>query len=439
MKKTVLSIILLSLSAGSAFASGYGVFTQGAAGLGQANAVVAHPVGPSSLYFNPALLNDIPGRQIEVGTTAIYADRSVDLDSGGSEDSENNWHFPSNLYYTHQVNEKLSTGFGLFFPFGLSTEWDDDYEGRYLGTSGEILTLNINPVISYRLNDKLSIAGGFSIVYLDSTLKNKVNQTAAYTIVDLQLSGGVGGALPPLTGPLKDINQKFNGEGWGAGFNLGVLYKATDYISIGATYRSQVNIDVEGRATFNNVDPILAPLFSDTSGDTDISLPAQATVGVAFTLYDNLIIEIGGRWEDWASTEKLKINLDTPVLGENSSTTPRDWNSTWSYNLGGQYQINESFNLSAGYLYGKDAVPGSTFDPLIPDSDAHLFTLGGGWNTGAWTINAAFGYEHHEDRKKDNDLGDPLGSLLVGSPTGTANGKYKSDIYLSSISVAYRF
>lgn len=132
MKQTILITALLSLFAGPVFASGYGVFTQGATGLGQANAVVAHPVGPSSLYFNPALLNDIPGRQIEIGTTGIYADRSIDFDSGGSEDSKNNWNFPSNFYYTHQVNEKFSTGFGLFFPFGLSTEWDDDYKGRYL-------------------------------------------------------------------------------------------------------------------------------------------------------------------------------------------------------------------------------------------------------------------------------------------------------------------
>lgn len=439
MKKTILITTLFSLLAGSAFASGFGVFTQGAAGLGQANAVVAHPVGPSSLYFNPALLNDIPGRQLEVGTTAIYADRSVDLDSGGSEDSKNNWHFPSTLYYTQQVNEKLSAGFGLFFPFGLSTEWDDDYEGRYLGTSGEIISLNINPVVSYRLNDKLSIAAGFNLLYLDSKLEKKINQTAAYTIVDLQLSGGVGGALPPLTGPLRDIHQKFKGDGWGQGYNLGILYKATDFISIGATYRSHIDINVDGRAKFDNVDPMLETLFSNTDGDSDVRLPAQATAGIAVTPCDALVVEVGIRWEGWSSTDELKVKLDDPVMGQTSDITPRDWNSTWSYNLGGQYQVNESFNLSTGYLYGKDAVPGSTFEPLIPDSDAHLFTFGAGWNTGAWTINAAFGYEHHENRKKDNDLGDPLGSLLVGSPTGTANGKYKADIYLSSVSIAYRF
>jgi long-chain fatty acid transport protein len=307
-----------------------------------------------------------------------------------------------------------------------------------LGTSGEITSLNINPVVSYRLNDKLSIAGGFSFLYLDSTLKNNINQTAAYTIIDQQLGGGV---LPPLTRPLKDINQKFEGEGWGYGFNLGLLFKATEYISFGATYRSQVDVDVEGRATFDNViqDPYMAYTFRDTDGTSDISLPAQATFGIAVTPWQNLVVEVGGRWEDWSSTDELKIKLDTPVLGQSSSITPRDWKSTWSYNIGGQYQINEAFDLSAGYLYAKDAVPGSTFEPLVPDTDAHLFTFGVGWKTGPWTINTAFGYEHHEKGKKDNSLGDPLGAMASGSPTDTANGTYKADIYLSSLSVAYRF
>lgn len=439
MKKTVFITALFSLFAGSAFASGFGVFTQGASGLGQANAVVAHPVGPSSLYFNPALLNDISGRQIEIGTTGIYADRTIQLDSGSSEDSEDGWNFPSNFYYTHQVNEKLSTGFGLFFPFGMSTEWDDNYEGRYLGTSGEMTTLNINPVISYRLNDKLSVAVGFSLLYLNTTLEKKINQTAAYTITDLQLSGGVGGALPALTGPLSDVDQHFDGEGWGHGFNLGILYKPTDYISIGATYRSHIDIDVEGQATFNNVDPLLTKVISDTDGNADVRLPAQATAGIAFTPDDALVIEIGVRWEGWSSTDELKVDLDYPVLGQTSEIVPRDWKSTWSYNLGGQYQINESFSISAGYLFGENAVPGSTFEPLIPDTDAHLFTLGVGWKTGAWTINGAFGYEHHDSRKKDNALGDPLGSILAGAPTGTASGTYEADIYLSSLSVVYQF
>ena len=166
MNKIFGTLVLIGLLAmpNLALASGFGVFTQGASGLGQANAVVAHPTGPSSLYFNPALMNDVPGRQVEVGTTAVYADRSVDFDSGGSEDAKENWNFPSTFYYTHEVNPQVTAGLGVFFPFGLSTEWDDDYAGRYIGTSAELFSTNINPAVSFRVNDKLSLAVGLDVL-----------------------------------------------------------------------------------------------------------------------------------------------------------------------------------------------------------------------------------------------------------------------------------
>ena len=169
-----------------AAASGYGVFTQGASGLGQANAVVAHTTGPSSLYFNPALINDVPGRQIEVGTTAVYSDREIDYTVGGSENGDSAWNFPSTFYYTHQANDKFTSGLGIFFPFGLSNEWDDDYEGRYIGTSGEMFTMNINPAVSYRVTDRLSLAVGLDFVYLDTEIKANINQAV------------VGDGVPPI-------------------------------------------------------------------------------------------------------------------------------------------------------------------------------------------------------------------------------------------------
>jgi long-chain fatty acid transport protein len=439
LKKLILLYCCLLLSAGSALASGFGVFTQGASGLGQANAVVAHPTGPSSLYFNPALLNDVPGRQLEVGTTAVHADREIKLDSGGTEEGESDWDFPSTLYYTHQVNDTVTAGIGIFFPFGLSTEWDDDYEGRYLGTSADVFTTNFNPAVSFRVNDKLSLAVGADLLYLDATLKSKVNQTAAYVLTDLQLSGGLGGVLPPLAGPLNDIEQKFDGDGWGGGYNLGMLYKATDRISIGATYRSHIDVDVDGDAKFSGVTPLLAAAFPKTGGDADIRLPQQATAGVAVKALENLTVEAGVRWEDWESTDDLTIEFDTPVFGQAASITPRGWNATWAYNIGGQYRMNDTMALNAGYLYGQNAVPSSTFEPLIPDADAHLFTLGTDLSFGQWTLSGAFGYEHHENRKKANTLGDPLGSLLAGQPVDTANGTYETDIYLVAASVAYRF
>ena len=437
MKRAFLSVCLVLLCSTSAWSSGFGVFTQGASGLGQANAVVAHPTGPSSLYFNPALLNQVPGRQVEFGTTGIYAERTINLDSGGNEDSDTSWEFPSTFYYTHQANDKVAAGLGLFFPFGLSSEWDDNYEGRYIGTEGEIFTMNINPAVSFQVTDKLSLAVGLDFLYFDATLKNKINQFFVAAALPPQLGG------PIIDPTIQDATQEFEGDAWGSGYNLGVLLQATERISIGATYRSHIDVDIDdGDLTYGNVDPRYPGLgfaLRNEKGRADIRLPAQATAGVAVQILESLIVEAGLRWEDWDSTEKLEIRFDNPVLGQDSTTIPRDWSSTWTYNIGGQYQFNETVALNAGYLYGQNAVPATTFEPLIPDTDAHLFCLGTDLTIGAWTISGAFGWETHEDRDKNNTIGDPLGSAAAGQPVNTANGEYETDIYLVGLSVGYRF
>jgi len=434
----LLTLILLTLSivlrTQPVHASGFGVFTQGASGLGQANAVVAHPTGPSSLYFNPALLNDVPGRQVEFGTTAVLSRREVNLDSGGSDSTGDIWNFPVSFYYTHQGSDRVTSGFGVTFPFGLSNKWDGDYAGRYLGTSAEMFTMNLNPVISYLVTDHFSLAFGLDLLYLKSTLESKVNQTAAYWVTDKVYFND---ELPDQNN-LPDIAQKFEADGWGAGFNLGALFKATDQLTIGAAYRSEIDVEAEGDASFSNAVPLLSGSFQNSTGSADITLPAQATVGVAFQVSAPFVIEVGCRWEDWESTEHLKINLNSP-LGETSQVIPRDWRATWAWNLGGHYRVNDRLAINAGYLYSDDPIPDSTFEPVIPDSPAHLFTVGADMNHGAWTLSGAFGYEYHESRDKTNRLGDPIGSMAAEEPANTANGEYTTDIYLIGVSLGYRF
>ena len=434
LKIFLFSICFVSIAT-TVLGSGYGVFTQGASGLGQANAVVAHPTGPSSVYFNPALLNDVPGTQVEIGTTAIYADREIDLDSGGNEDGDSNWDFPSTFYLTHEINDRFTAGLGIFFPFGLSNKWDNDYEGRYISTDIEMFSANINPVVSWRIHERISIAAGVSAVYLDATLKNKVNQTAAYLIMQ-----SMGAPLPPLAGPVNDIGQKFEGDDWGFGYNLGLLIKLTDKISFGTAYRSEIEFNIDGAdVKLTGVNPLLAPAFPNTKGDADVDLPQQVVAGVAAQLTDSLVMEIGLRWEDWDSTDELKVELDTPVFFQSSQTIPRNWQSTWAYNIGGQYQLNETVALNAGYLYGQNAVPGSTFEPSIPDADAHLFSVGTDLSFGQWTVSGSFAYEYHEFRDKNNSIGDPLGLIVAGMPVNTANGSYDTDIYLFALSLGYSF
>ncbi len=219
-------------------ASGFGVFTQGASALGQAAAVTAHTDGPSTIFYNPALLNDLEGTQLEAGTTLFVFNREFHSDDDGdTHEMEDKLKFPSTFYLSHVINDKLAAGIGLFFPFGLATDWKDDWEGRYISTKAEMVTYTLNPVVSYRIHPRVSLAAGLDIVYLDASLESKL---------DFVVSDG---------------SQKFTGDDLGLGYNLGLAIQLTDKARLGISYRSKVDLTIDGKAEFSDIPVAAEPLF----------------------------------------------------------------------------------------------------------------------------------------------------------------------------------
>ncbi len=221
--------------------------------------------------------------------------------------------------------------------------------------------------------------------------------------------------------------QKFTGNGEGIGFNVGLQFHLTDALSFGAAYRSEIKIDVDGKAEFNAPDAV-AFLFPKTDGETSLTLPAQFTAALAYNISPAWIIEAGVRWEDWSSFDELKIDLDQIVAGQTSMTYPRDWDDTWAFNIGTKYRINDRVALMAGYLYGDNPVPDSTFEPAIPDSDTHLFTVGSELTFNQLKVTMAYGFQLQEDRDKKTNEYETI-----------ANGSYENYIHLAAISLSYTF
>ncbi|MCP3177326.1 outer membrane protein transport protein [Desulfuromonas sp. KJ2020] len=402
----------------SILASGFGIFTQGASALGQANATVAHADGPSALYFNPALLTELPGTGMELGTTLIYPRRDFTSDTTGREDfTDSTLYTPSTFYLTHALNDRFSAGIGLLNPFGLGTEWNTDWEGRYLATRSEIVTYMFNPAVGYRPNSWLSIGAGLNLLYLDATLEKQVK---------LAFVG------------LSDGQQKFTGDGTGVGFNLGILLKLNPKIQFGAGYRSSIKVDIDGRVNFTLPDPSLAAILPDTTAQTDINLPQQLVAGLAFFPTDNITLETGIRWEDWSSYDELHISFAQPVNGSDFSIYPKNWQATWAWNLGGKYRLNERVFLLAGYLYGEDAIGNATFEPSVPDSDSQLFCLGATLNFDRLTISLSYGYQLLEDRSKNNSYLPDVNPAVADS-ADYARGRYESQLHLLGVSAGYRF
>ncbi len=415
-KWVMIAAVLLAFSslcaASTAYGSGFGIFTQGASALGQADAVVAHTDEPSAIFFNPALINDLPGTQMEIGTTLIFPSREFKSDlTGSTSEGEDTMYYPSTFFLSHSFNDKVSAGLGVFNPFGLGTEWDDDWEGRYIATKSEITTYTVNPILSYRITPRVSFAAGVDFLWFDTTLKKRIS-LADY-------------GLP-------DAGQKFSGDGNGIGYNLGILINISDNISLGASYRSEIDVDVDGDASFKLPSPLLSGVFPNTGGETDITLPQQVFAGISYIASDQLTLEAGLRWEDWSSFKELTIDLDQPIAGQTSITEPKNWDSTYAVNIGAKYKLNKVVSLLAGYLYSENPVPDTTFEPSVPDSDTHLFCVGTDMKFKKFKIAMSYAYQRQEDRNKNNFVGGK-------DPSRSANGRYETELHLLGISLAYRF
>jgi long-chain fatty acid transport protein len=408
------------LSTGYAGASGFAIYTQSSASLGQGESRVAYADDPSAIFLNPALINRLEGTQISIGTTLIIPSQRFRSDySRETYKAEREISYPSTLYISHKVNNRVSIGLGIFSPFGLGGDegWGDDWEGRYITTSSKLRTLNINPVLSFQMLKGVSIALGIDFLSLDSISEKKINLSAF--------------GLP-------DARQRFDGEGSGIGYNIGLAFDINKDITLGASYRSRIHVDIDGDITFDLPSPVLETTFPDTTGRTEITLPSQLHAAMAYKGINRLVITAGIRWEGWSSYDRLTLHLGQPVGGVITSTMEKDWKDVLAGFVGVRYSVNDIFSISTGYLSSTTPVPDDTFEPVVPDARQQLISAGVEIDYRSFSIDISYAYLWAEERQKDNAIDDNPEDGTLNQAT-SANGIYDSSTHLIGMGITYRF
>lgn len=237
-KKLTLVLLLTVLLTGNSFSSGFQINEHGAKAMSLAGAFTALANDPSAVYFNPAGLIYLSGTQISFGSTYIRPSGSFvgPSPSTTKSDLKNRFFTPINFYITHKINDDMAVGFGVNNPFGLGTEWEDNWVGRYNAVKTEIRVFNFTPVFSYRVSDQFSIGIGANIAY-----------------ADVQISRALPAALTPPLVPavvvLPDGKINLEGDDIAFGFNVSVLYRANEQWSFGASYKHELAFDFEGDIT----------------------------------------------------------------------------------------------------------------------------------------------------------------------------------------------
>ena len=231
VNRVVVCLILLS-GPDHSDAAGFAVLEQSVRGLGNAYAGgTAGGEDISTIFYNPAGLTEYSGTEILMGAHFALPEARFKVD--GSSDSLNrpltggdggnaggNVLIP-NLYLATDLPGSLRLGLGITVPFGLGAKYDEDWKGRYEAIDSQLKTIDVNPAISYALNDKVSLGFGLSAQYINIELSNAIDfGSLCFGQFGAATCSGLG-----LSPQAADGKVELKADGWSWGYNVGILFK----------------------------------------------------------------------------------------------------------------------------------------------------------------------------------------------------------------------
>ncbi|MFC4728387.1 outer membrane protein transport protein [Coralloluteibacterium thermophilus] len=431
--------VLAACASAPAFAGGFQIKENSAVALGRAFAGSASAPGDAAIISNnPAGMRLLGGRTVQVDLTALNLEAEYNntynrdalgrpLTGGnGGDAGDLNW-IPA-AYFAMPIGEQFHLGAYVDAPFGLKTEYDADWVGRYNGVKSELRTIDLGLSLSYDVNPYVSFGGSVFYQYAEAELTNAVDFGA---IIANTGATPPGAFLPQSADGLARV--KGDTKDWG--FKLGALFTIVDGTNIGVTYRSKVEHDISGNATFTVPAPAAAVfaqlpgnLFTDTGGSAFLETPAVATLSLTTRVNDQWTLMGEVSRTAWSSFESLTIDFANPA--QPNTTEVFGWRDTWFGSVGAEYQMNDQWVLRGGIGYDQTPTSLEHRSPRVPDADRRWLSLGFSYlMSPAATINV--GYTHLF-------TGEP--EIASHSSTGSfVNGHYDTTVNILAASMTYRF
>lgn len=418
--KAAAAAVMAVCAASAAHAAGFMLTEQSAGALGRAYAGVGvDGTDISGVYYNPATMTLHPGTQIQAGFVAVGLDLAFEGTGkydGVSENGQYNTQAIPHGYISHQLTDSMWIGLAMTVPFGMGTEYKDDWRLANRGISAEVLTFDFNPNVAWKVSDKLSLGAGMSIQYAAADLKMQENLGIA------KLDGEV------------------DADSIAWGFNIGLMWSPLENLRFGLSYRSKVNHNAEGDFTIDNIRDVSEGFekiygFAGTYGDAraTISAPAWAMATAAWDVNELLSLYATFRWTDWSSFDTLDIKSSGLNLVGGVKTVENHWQDTYLVSVGADLRFTNWWTFRAGIGYETSAVDDPKYrTAIIPDADRLWLALGSSFKaTENMQIDVSAAWLHGIGERNLWDK-DTAG--------GTEVGKFEDlDAYLFGVQLVYKF
>lgn len=428
--KAAAAAVMAVCAASAAHAAGFMLTEQSAGALGRAYAGAGvDGTDISGVYYNPATMTLHPGTQIQAGFVAVGLDLAFEgKDKDGNPIAENGQYNTQAIphgYISHQLNDSMWVGLAMTVPFGMGTEYDDNWDWGNRGISAEVLTFDFNPNVAWKVSDKLSLGAGMSIQYASADLKMR------------QDFAGMG-----------SVDGEVDADSIAWGFNIGMMWSPLENLRFGLSYRSKINHNADGDFTFSNgtgmVGQMLPGLGKNFGTPYDatatISTPAWAMATAAWDVNDLLSLYATFRWTDWSSFDTLDIKSDAlnisipngPTLSNGVKTVENHWQDTYLVSVGADLRFTNWWTFRAGIGYETSPVDDPSYrTAIIPDADRWWFALGSSFQaTKNMQVDVSAAWLHGTGER----------DLYTEEGGNVKAGRFENlDAYLFGIQLVYKF
>lgn len=393
------------------YAAGFQLSEQSAIQMGRAMAG-AGVVGDdlSAVHYNPAGMTLLSGTRMQA--TGTWVAVNLDYESRDGSVTENGRLKGQTIpagFITHQINDSLWAGLGLTVPYGMGTEFDENWGGMDRGTESMILTFDINPNLAWKVNDKLSVGGGISLQYAKAEL-------------------GFGFDVPSFK-TVAHANVK--GDSWAWGWNVGMMFQPVETVRVGLAYRSHIAHNADGHTTLDING--MRSLTSDMK--VRIKTPDTITLSATWEATDALRLSGTARWSKWSNFKSLSLdnsgfdNQMVDLIASDHSTITNNWDDTWFFSVGADYKLNGQWTVRGGVAYDQGPVENQYRMAVIPDTDRVWFSGGASYK---YTDNLTFDFGATYIKG--------VGDKELVSVNEKASGEFKSlDSYIFSAQMQYLF
>jgi long-chain fatty acid transport protein len=303
--------------------------------------------------------------------------------------------------------------------------------GRYQAIKSELQTINLQGAVSYRINDKLAVAGGLNFMWASAELSNAVDFG---TICVARVGAACGAAVVPGNQGLiaSDGKGVVEGDDWGVGYTLGAMFEPIPGTRLGATFRSKVDLDLTGTGSFTN--PVLGPFaaltapFTNTSASAGLTLPEVAAFSVFSQLNPQWAVMADVTWTNWSRFDELRVDFENTLP---DTVVAQNWDDSFRYSAGVSYTMNDAWKFRAGLAYDESPVPDAFRTPRIPDEDRTWLTFGVAYRISpVGTIDVGYLHVFVDDSALDK-VGESDRSRLFGS--------YESTVDVLSLQYTHQF